>query len=123
MTHDPRHASRICVTAAQSLAASRPARRDQTTQALLTDEQRDRMTASAREVTAALVRDPQAEAERSARRASAAQRRIEHDERWRRAEYLRAGLEPPTNEHGVTMSLGVARSTGAVLRKIAGGEP
>ncbi len=61
--------------------------------------------------------DPQESEQRKAEREKQEQKRADHAEMSRRMDYIRQGFEPPTNKHGITISMSLALSTGMQLTR------
>ena len=60
--------------------------------------------------------DPQESEQRKAEREETERKRADHAEHSRRIDYIRQGFEPPTNKHGITISISLARATGMELK-------
>lgn len=108
-------AEEASTAAVQGLAASRQKERDPPPP---TEEQRARVNISLKSFKDAVDKpDPAQEAARKARQAEIDAKRAAAEEHNRRMDYLMQGFEPPTNKHGITMSLSLARAIGTALVK------
>lgn len=83
-------------------------------------EERERVAVKFKELKkqmdAAAYDKHQAEKEKVARLESE-KLKAQREEHARRMEYILQGFEPPTNKHGITISMSLAMSTGMVLTK------
>lgn len=83
-----------------------------------TQEERANVQAMVEQVTGKLTGDNDAVSEqrREARRKADEERAV-REEHSRRMDYIRQGFEPPTNKHGITMSISLARAMDLPLTK------
>lgn len=67
--------------------------------------------------------NPQECEQRKAEREETERKRADHAEHSRRMDYNRQGFEPPTNQHGITKSISLARAVGMQLKHRAPAPP
>lgn len=89
----------------------------------LTQEQRDRMTALHAETVKALTGDKVDSEQRRLERQRFEEEKAKREESARRMQYILQGYEPPTNQHGITISMSLAMATGMVLERRAAAPP
>ncbi|MCA1458070.1 hypothetical protein I6F35_33595 [Bradyrhizobium sp. BRP22] len=75
-----------------------------------TPEERARVSASLQNFHDTVAGNPQESEQRKLERQEAESKRAAHEEHKRRMEYIMQGFEPPTNKHGITMSMSLARA-------------
>ncbi|RZN03822.1 hypothetical protein CWO91_31495 [Bradyrhizobium genosp. SA-3] len=83
----------------------------------LTPEQRERMRALADETVRALTGDKVESEQQRLERQKYEEEKAKREEHARRMQYILQGYEPPTNQHGMTISMSVAMATGLVLER------
>lgn len=83
-----------------------------------TPEQRERVAAKLQDFHEKIAQaNPQETEQRRQERQAREEEKAKREEHGRRMQYILQGYEPPTNKHGITISMSLALSTGMVLTK------